>query len=220
MRKMLNIRYQLIPYIYSEAWQVTKNGSTIMRPMVMDFNGDTAAINRQYQFMFGKSILVAPVTEPGTNSLNVYLPQSSSWFDFYTNKNYTGGQNATVEAPLDQIPLFVKAGSILPVGTEIQYATENKWNGLEIRIYEGASGEFTLYEDETDNYNYEKGICSTITFKWNDTTKALTIEDRKGSFPGMLTERKFRIVKISNKDIHQKIGKEVVYKGKKTVVLL
>ncbi len=218
MRKMLNIRYQLIPYIYSEAWQVTKNGSTIMRPMVMDFNGDTAAINRQYQFMFGKSILVEPVTEPGANSLNVYLPKSSSWFDFYTNKNYTGGQNVTVEAPLDQIPLFIKAGSILPVGTEIQYATEKKWNGLEIRIYEGASGEFTLYEDETDNYNYEKGICSTITFKWNDTTKALTIEDRKGSFPGMLTERKFRIVKISNKDIQ--IEKGVAYKGKKVLVKL
>jgi alpha-D-xyloside xylohydrolase len=170
--------------------------------------------------MFGKSILVAPVTEPGTNLLNVYLPKSASWFNFYTNKKYAGGQNTTVEAPLDQIPLFVKAGSILPVGSEIQYATEKKWDDLEIQIYEGANGDFTLYEDETDNYNYEKGIYSTINFKWNDKSKTLTIANRKGTFPGMLTERKFRIIKISNKDTHQKTEKEVVYKGNKVLIQL
>lgn len=193
MRKMLNVRYSLLPYIYSEAWQVTTNGSTIMRPMIMDFNGDTEAVKQQYQFMFGKALLVTPITEAGITQQNVYLPKASTWYDFYTGISYNGGQIVKADAPLDKIPVFVKAGTILPIGAAVQYASEKKWDNLEIRVYEGANGSFTLYEDEGDNYNYEKGAYSTITFSWDDAKKVLTIGERKGSFPGMLTERKFNI---------------------------
>ncbi|HEY5509150.1 MAG TPA: TIM-barrel domain-containing protein, partial [Paludibacter sp.] len=120
MREMLNLRYRLLPYIYSEAWQVTKNGSTLMRPMVMDFNGDTAAVESQYQYMFGKSLLIAPITEPNVTEWNVYLPKVDGWYDFWTGKRFNGGQSIKTDAPLDKIPLFVKAGSIIPMGKVIQ----------------------------------------------------------------------------------------------------
>jgi alpha-D-xyloside xylohydrolase len=222
MKKMLNLRYSLLPYIYSEAWQVTKSGSTLMRPMVMDFIGDTAAVNQKYQFMFGKSILVAPVTEEGVNQWNVYLPQTADWYDFWTGNKIKGGQTVRKETPLDILPLYVKAGSILPFGPQVQYASEKKWDDLEIRIFEGADGEFSLYEDENDNYNYEKGIYSTITFAWDDAKKTLSISDRKGSFPGMITERNFRIVRVAkNKgkgmDNIEKYDEVIVYKGKKVI---
>jgi len=225
MRKMLNLRYCLLPYIYSEAWQVTKNGSTLMRPMVMDFREDMAAVNSQYQFMFGSNLLVAPVTEPNTTDWNVYLPKSASWFDFWSGTSYQGGQTIKADAPLDKIPVFVKAGSILPFGPAIQYANEKKSDNLEIRIYPGANGQFTLYEDEGDNYNYEKGSFSTIVFSWNDAKKTLTIDDRKGTFTGMLAERKFSIVlagkgKEAGIDKVDKPDKEIIYNGKKVVVKL
>jgi len=126
----------------------------------------------------------------------VYLPGATGWYDFWTGAKYTGGERVTRETPLDIIPLYVKAGSILPMGPEVQYAEEKKWDDLEIRIYPGANGRFVLYEDENDNYNYEKGAWSNITFDWNDAKKVLTIDDRKGSFPGMLTSRKFNIVLV------------------------
>ncbi|MDP4189419.1 MAG: glycoside hydrolase family 31 protein, partial [Bacteroidota bacterium] len=223
MRKMLTLRYRLIPYIYSAAWQVTKNGSTLMRPMVMDFNGDTAAINRKYQFMFGKALLVAPVTEPNTAELNVYLPKAAIWYDFWTGTSYKGGQSIKTSTPIDRIPLLVRAGSIVPMGPAVQYTGEKKADTLEIRLYEGSNGSFTLYEDEGDNYNYEKGACSTITFFWNDTKKTLTIGERKGSFPGMLTKRKFCIVRVTkgNGIGINNVGaydKTVSYDGKKIIV--
>jgi alpha-D-xyloside xylohydrolase len=225
MRKMLTLRYRLLPYIYSNAWQITKNRSTIMRPLAMDFLGDTTALNHQYEYMFGKAFLVAPITEPDVKKWKIYLPKTSAWYDFWTGDRYTGGQNVERETTLDIIPLYIKAGSILPVGPELQYAIEKKWDNLEIRVYEGASGEFTLYEDENDNYDYEKGICSTITFNWNDTKKVLTISDRKGSFPGMLTGRKFTIVKVISgngigMDVVEKYTKVIDYKGMKVIVKL
>ena len=224
MQKMLNLRYRLMPYIYSEAWQVTKNGSTIMRPLVMDFCKDNSALNRLYEYMFGKSFLVAPVTEPKVNERDVYLPESVNWYDFRTGKYFEGGQTIKAEAPLDEIPLYIKAGSIIPMGPAIQYATE-KSDPVEIRIYPGADGEFTLYEDENDNYNYEKGIYSTITFNWENEKKELTINDRKGSFPGMLSERKFNIVVVGKtKGVGitpvEKFDQVVTYDGKKVVVKL
>jgi alpha-D-xyloside xylohydrolase len=155
MRKMLNLRYRLLPYIYSEAWQITKNGSTMMRPLVMDFNEDTSALNQQFEYMFGKAFLVAPVTEPNVNEWKMYLPESNTWYNFWTGNRFNGGQTIITKATLDKIPLFVKAGSIIPMGPFIQYSTE-KNDPVEIRIYPGANGEFTLYEDENDNYNYEK----------------------------------------------------------------
>lgn len=224
MRKMLNLRYRLLPYIYSEAWQVTKNGSTIMRPMIMDFSSDTAAINSRFEYMFGKSILVVPVTEPKVNELNVYLPKEAAWYNFWTGEYIEGGKTITTWTTLDKIPLFVRAGSVIPMGPAIQYATE-KNDPIEIRIYPGADSEFTLYEDENDNYNYEKGIYSTITFKWNDVKKVLIIIDRKGSFPGMLSERTFNIVYVSKikgdgMNAVKKYDKVVTYDGKKVAVKL
>lgn len=191
----------------------------------MDFNGDTEAINQQYQFMFGKSLLVTPITEAGITQQNVYLPKASTWYDFYTGTSYKGGQTIKADAPLDKIPVFVKAGTILPIGAAVQYASEKKWDNLEIRVYEGANGSFTLYEDEGDNYNYEKGAYSNIELVWDDAKKTLTIGERKGSFTGMLAERKFNIVLINkNKpagyNSSVKFDKEVKYSGKKIALKL
>jgi len=224
MQEMLNLRYRLMPYIYSEAWQITKNGSTMMRPLVMDFRKDTLALDQDFEFMFGKAMLVSPLTEPKVNKWNVYLPKSESWYDFWTGKQFEGGQTINTDAPHDKIPLFVKAGSIIPIGPAIQYATE-KNDPIEIRIYPGADEEFTLYEDENDNYDYEKGVYSTITFKWDDAKKELTINDRKGFFLGMLNKRKFCILKVSGKkvtgiDTVKNYDKIITYNGKKVVVNL
>jgi len=217
MRKMLNLRYRLLPYIYSEAWQITENGSTIMRPLVVDFREDAVAVEQAYEYMFGKSILVAPIVEPGVNEWNVYLPKSATWYDFWSGKRFDGGQTIKTNAPLDKIPLFIKAGSIIPMGPFIQYSTE-KSNPVEIRIYPGVDGEFTLYEDENDNYNYEKGFYSTIKFKWDDATNTLKIGKRQGTFPGMLKIKTFQIVIVSTDhgtgiDATDEIEKVVKYNG-------
>ncbi len=236
IEKSINLRYSLLPYIYSVSWDVTARQSTMMRALMMDFPEDKQVLNINDQYMFGKSLLVCPVTRPMYSSEGredfstvrtgeLYLPKGADWYDFWTGKKFTGGQTVNKETPIDIIPLFVKAGSILPVGPDVQYATEKKWDNLEIRIYEGASGEFTLYEDENDNYNYEKGAYSTITFNWNDSKKRLTINDRKGSFPGMLPGRKFNIVKVTSDngtgmDAVQKYNTVVEYQGKKVMVKL
>jgi alpha-D-xyloside xylohydrolase len=153
----------------------------------------------------------------------VYLPKGTDWYDFWTGKKYTGGQTLSKETPIDIIPLYVRAGSIIPIGPNVHYAAEKRWDNLEIRVYAGADGEFTLYEDENDNYNYEKGMYSTITFAWDDAKQVLTINDRKGSFPGMLNERNFNIVWVSKKkgvgmnpvDTYDRV---VAYRGKRVVV--
>ncbi|NLD24252.1 MAG: DUF5110 domain-containing protein, partial [Bacteroidales bacterium] len=246
----IHLRYSLLPYIYSTSWDVTNNQSSFMRALVMDFAHDKNVWDIKYQYMFGKSILVAPVVEAqytnekivkstidegwlrndgdgndGTESnkgsevdftvnksTELYLPAGAEWYDFWTNETFEGGQEITRETSIDLIPLYIKAGSILPIGPKVQYATEKNWDNLELRVYEGADGEFTLYEDENDNYNYEKGIYSTITFTWNDAKNVLTISDRKGEFPGMLLERKFNIVLVG------KTNKVVDFKGKKVTV--
>jgi len=224
MRKMLNLRYRLLPYIYSEAWQVTKNGSTMMRPMVMDFNGDTAAVKSQYQYMFGKSVLTAPITEPNVTEWNVYLPKAAGWFDFWTGKHFNGGQTVKTDAPLDKIPLFVKAGSIIPMGKIIQYAGEKSADTLEIRVYKGADAKFELYEDEGDNYNYEKGNYSIISFKWDEKRQRLMIGDKQGNYQGDLKKRIFNIVLVAeNKGFGtntSSTGKKVLYVGSQVKVKL
>ena len=157
-------------------------------------------------------------------SSKVYLPAGTAWYDFWTNKKLDGGQEITQQTTIDNIPLYIKAGSILPFGPKVQYATEKKWDNLEIRIYEGANGTFTLYEDENDNYNYEKGAYSTITFNWNNAKKTLTIGNRKGSFAGMLNVRRFSIVLAEKGKAagmkSEKFDKEVTYNGKKIVIKL
>ena len=156
---------------------------------------------------------------------SVYLPKGTDWFDFWTGVKSDGGQTVKKATPVDIIPLYVRAGSILPIGPQVQYATEKKWDDLEIRVYPGADGTFSLYEDENDNYDYEKGIYSTIPFTWDDAKKTLTIGDRKGSFPGMLTERKFNIVRVAgNKGTGignaEKYDNVINYTGKKVTVKL
>jgi alpha-D-xyloside xylohydrolase len=225
MRKVMNLRYRLMPYIYSAAWQISKNGSTMMRPLVMDFSRDKKAIEQRYEYMFGKSFLVAPVTEPKVTEWDVYLPKSTAWFSFWTGKRFIGGQTIKAAAPEDKIPLFVKAGSIIPMGKIMQYTGEKSNYTLEIRIYTGANAAFSLYEDEGDNYNYEKGANSTIIFTWNNSKKTLTISDRKGSFTGMLAERKFNIVIINNKKgngagLAEQYDKSVSYSGKRIIIKL
>jgi alpha-D-xyloside xylohydrolase len=236
IEKSINLRYSMLPYIYSASWDITANQSTMMRALMMDFANDKQALDINDEYMFGKSLLVCPVTNPmyskdtkedfsTLRSRELYLPKGTGWYDFWTGEKFSGGQTIKKEAPLDIIPLYVKAGSILPVGPKVQFATEKKWDNLEIRVYEGANGEFTLYEDENDNYNYEKGVYSTITFNWNDTKKVLAISDRKGSFPGMITGRKFNIVKVSTgngtgMDVVEKYTKVVDYNGMKVIVKL
>jgi alpha-D-xyloside xylohydrolase len=211
MRKALDLRYSLMPYIYSEAWQITKNGSTLMRPLLMDFCNDASALQYPYEYMFGKSLLVAPVTEAGAKEWKTYLPKAAAWYDFRIGEKLAGGKETVKPVSLDMIPVYVKAGAILPIGPKVQYATEKKWDDLEIRVYPGANGSFTLYEDENDTYNYEKGAFSTIRFVWNDKAGTLTIESRKGTYPGMITNRRFHIVLVNGS---QKSTKTLNYSGK------
>jgi alpha-D-xyloside xylohydrolase len=236
IEKFINLRYRLLPYIYSTSWDVTANQSSMMRALMMDFAKDKQALNINDQYMFGKSLLVCPVTTPMYSRDNkedfstiktrqLYLPKGADWFDFWTGEKNIGGQTIVKETPIDIMPLYVKAGSILPFGPKVQYATEKKWDNLQIRVYEGADGEFTLYEDENDNYNYENGIYSTITFSWDDAEQTLTISERKGSFPGMLEERKFNIIKISKgkgagDGVVEEFDKVITYTGQKTSVKL
>ena len=125
-----------------------------------------------------------------------HLPANHLWYDFWTGEKIDGGKTIKTDAPIEKIPLFIKAGSIIPMGPFLQYSTEKPADPIELRIYPGANGSFTLYEDENDNYNYEKGIYATIDFEWNDKEKALTISNRKGEFPGMLKERTFNVVLV------------------------
>jgi len=189
------LRYRLMPYIYSLAWKTTRDGYTIMRPLVMDFRADIRAQNIGDQYLFGPELLVNPVTEPGATSRHVYLPDAK-WYGFWTGNATQGGKAFEVAATLEHIPLFVRAGSILPLGPDVEYATEKAADPLELRIYPGADGSFTLYEDENDTYHYESGVYSTIQFDWNDKTSTLTIGDRGGKFPGMLETRTIRIVLV------------------------
>lgn len=242
IEKFINLRYRLLPYIYSTSWEVTANHSSMMRALVMDFANDKNALDINDEFMFGKALLVSPVSKAmyikavksGSDSSTVedfsttktketYLPNGTEWYDFWTGEKISGGSKVNKETPIEIIPLYVKGGSIIPIGPSVQYAEEKKWDSLEIRVYPGANGKFVLYEDEHDNYNYEKGVYTTITFSWDDARKRLTISDRNGSFPGMLENRKFNIVLVNSSrggDIHAVAAPDHVisYTGKKLTV--
>ncbi|QEC45191.1 TIM-barrel domain-containing protein [Pseudobacter ginsenosidimutans] len=244
IHKFIKLRYSLLPYIYSSSWDVTANNSSMMRALVMDFARDKNALDINDQFMFGKSLLISPVTRPmyvkktviGKDSLMVedfntiktketYLPAGCYWYDLWTNERFSGGKKVIKETPIDIIPVYVRSGSILPIGPSVQYAEEKKWDDLEIRIYPGTDGKFALYEDENDNYNYEKGIHSTIDLNWDDRKKTFTIGDRNGSFPGMPEIRIFRLVlmdrsPMSENELTTKAGKRIEYSGKKLSVKL
>jgi len=213
------LRYRLLPYIYSLAGWSYHNDYTIMRGLAMDFAADTAVLNIGDQYMFGPALLVNPVCEYRKTERALYLPQCAGWYDLYSGKWYAGGQKITAEAPYERMPLFVKAGSILPFGPELQYTAEKPADTITLNIYTGADASFNLYEDEGANYNYEKGAFSIIPVKYTEATGTLTIGDRKGSFNGMLQKRTFRINMIApNKarrlDLDTTCDKEVIYEGK------
>ena len=222
----IKLRYKLMPYIYSLAGATVLEDGMIMRPLVMDFAKDRKALSLSDEYLFGPSILVHPVTEPvltdGKAALTgataapftTYLPAGTAWYDFHTGECLEGGQEYTREYTISEIPVFVKAGAILPFGPDVQYTSEKPWDSLEIAIYPGADGHFTLYEDAGDGYEYEKGEYTTIDLQWNDKQGSLTIGSRQGTFPGMLRERDF-VVKV--------LGREpmtVHYKGKRVHVRL
>ena len=239
----VKLRYSLLPYIYSTAWEVSHRQSTFMRALYMDFLNDKNTWKIGNEYMFGKAFLVAPVLHAqytpeqkqnilkeneGWNkttnnqvnlSLNVdftqskemevYLPSGNKWYNYWTNEDFDGGQKLKIKTSLDRIPLFVRAGSIIPIGPDVQYTNEKKWDNLIINVYPGADGTFTLYEDEGDNYNYESGAYTEIQMKWNDTKRILTIDARKGEYNGMLTKRNFTIRTADGKE------KIITYSGKK-----
>ncbi len=196
MLKFDRLRYRLLPYIYSVAADVTHNAGTFMRPLVMDFPNDTAACNVTDQFMFGPAFLVNPVCEYRQHARTVVLPAApGGWYDFWTgNPPQAGGQTILAAAPYDAIPIFIRAGSIIPFGPDLQYTTEKKSDPLTLFIYTGADGKFTLYEDDGLTYQYEKGASSRISLIWNEQTKTLHIAKREGTFPGILAERTFNLI--------------------------
>lgn len=197
----IRLRYRLLPYIYSEAAKVSFDGYTLMRPFVFDFPTDVVALEQQNEYMFGASLLINPVTEKGVTSWSTYLPKhDAGWYDFWTGEKYSGNQWVDVAVDIEKIPVFVKGGSILPIGLDKQSVAEKKNNEpITLNIYPGADATFTLYEDEGDNYNYESGAYSQITFSWDDQNKQLTAQKREGSFDGMEEERIF-VVKVGDKE--------------------
>ena len=212
-KKFIELRYRLMPYIYSMMGATVQESGLMMRPLVMDFARDTTAICRNDEYMFGRALLVKPVTQPlyswngpGRTShwiypdvaqaaapVDVYLPRGTEWWDFWTNERLAGGQHLQALAPIDRLPVYVRAGSILTFGPRVQWTDEKPWDNLEVRVYPGADGDQVLYEDEGDGYGYEQGQFSQIRFHWDDQARTLTIEAREGSYPGMLQQRQFRI---------------------------
>lgn len=235
IKKFIQLRYRLLPYIYSNAGACTQHSNTMMRALVMDYANDSNAVARNDEYMFGRNLLVKPVTDPmytykdqqkrghlifpdvkkAAAPTDVYLPAGNDWFDFWTGARHAGGSTIQRLCPIDIIPVFVKAGSILPWGPAVQYSSEKPWDNLEIRVYPGADGTFTLYEDEGDNYNYEKGAFTEIPFAWNESKRELTIGTRRGHYRGMIKNRQFRVVVIGETGEHT-----VEYNGKSVKVQL
>ena len=250
----VRLRYRFLPYIYSQAWQVTKNNDSYMRALFMDFKDDRNTWNNNREFLFGHNILVCPIVDPlytkekivktdalsGWNKQNstrevyprvdwneqkqyqVYLPAFTAvsggkpskgiWYDYWTGTTHEAGQSLCVSATIAHSPLFIKGGSIIPTGPDVQYSNQQPWDNLTILVYPGADATFTLYEDEGDNYNYEHGSYTEIPLTWNDRTRTLTIAARKGKFPGMLTQRQFTVKTPSGEKTVKYNGKSVSVK--------
>lgn len=249
LEEAVRLRYALLPYIYSTAWDVSAGRSSFMRPLVMDFPADRRGHDCRDEYMFGRQLLVAPVVKAqytpetvididentgwdkpsaghGTSAADgvdflqqrttdVYLPAGTDWYDFFTGKRFKGGVKVSVPVTIKSIPVFARAGAIIPIGPDVQYASEKPWDNLTIQVYPGADGTFTLYEDEGDNYNYKKGVYSVIDMEYDAKRNILTISDRRGSYPGMLSERKFRVV-----NMHTGKTLDIGYSGTKVDVAL
>ena len=218
------LRYNMMPYIYSLAGQTYFDDYTIMRPLVMDFGKDIAVQNIGDQYMFGPSLMVCPVYEYNARSRNVYFPETTGWYDFYTGQYIPGGRQEMAKAPYDRMPLYFREGTIMPYGPDMQYTDEKPTDNITLYVYAGQNGAFTLYEDEGINYNYEKGQYATIPLSYDEAARTLVIGDRQGEYPGMLQSRTFNVVVVDKSnpkpfDMNAK-GQEVTYDGKKQVVKL
>ena len=220
------LRYRLMPYLYSMAGMVHLKDYTMMRGLVMDFNGDEKVLDIKDQWMFGSALMACPVGEYQKYSREVYLPKQKGWYDFYTGAYHAGGQTIVADAPYDKIPVFIPEGAILPIGPEMQWSDEKKPELIDLYVYAGKDGSYTLYEDEGTNYNYEKGKYAVIDFKYNDAWKQVTIGARKGSFDGMLQKRRFNIILVDQKKqqgvnlAKSPKGKVVKYAGQAMTVKL
>ena len=220
------LRYRLMPYLYSMAGMVHLKDYTMMRGLVMDFNGDEKVLDIKDQWMFGSALMACPVGEYQKYSREVYLPKQKGWYDFYTGAYHAGGQTIVADAPYDKIPVFIPEGAILPIGPEMQWSDEKKPELIDLYVYAGKDGSYTLYEDEGTNYNYEKGKYAVIDFKYDDALKLVTIGARKGSFDGMLQKRRFNIILVDQKKqqgvnlAKSPKGKVVKYSGQAMTVKL
>ena len=220
------LRYRLMPYLYSMAGMVHLKDYTMMRGLVMDFNGDEKVLDIKDQWMFGSALMACPVGEYQKYSREVYLPKQKGWYDFYTGEYHAGGQTIVADAPYDKIPVFIPEGAILPIGPEMQWSDEKKPELIDLYVYAGKDGSYTLYEDEGTNYNYEKGKYAVIDFKYDDARKQVTIGARKGSFDGMLQKRRFNIILVDQKKqqgvnlAKSPKGKVVKYSGQAITVKL
>lgn len=220
------LRYRLMPYLYSMAGMVHLKDYTMMRGLVMDFNGDEKVLDIKDQWMFGSALMACPVGEYQKYSREVYLPKQKGWYDFYTGTYHAGGQTIVADAPYDKIPVFIPEGAILPIGPEMQWSDEKKPELIDLYVYAGKDGSYTLYEDEGTNYNYEKGKYAVIDFKYDDARKQVTIGARKGSFDGMLQKRRFNIILVDQKKqqgvnlAKSPKGKVVKYSGQAMTVKL
>ena len=220
------LRYRLMPYLYSMAGMVHLKDYTMIRGLVMDFNGDEKVLDIKDQWMFGSALMACPVGEYQKYSREVYLPKQKGWYDFYTGAYHAGGQTIVADAPYDKIPVFIPEGAILPIGPEMQWSDEKKPELIDLYVYAGKDGSYTLYEDEGTNYNYEKGKYAVIDFKYDDARKQITIGARKGSFDGMLQKRRFNIILVDQKKqqgvnlAKSPKGKVVKYSGQAMTVKL
>ena len=219
IKKAIVERYRLLPYIYSNAADCALGDGSMMRALVMDFATDKRASQLNTEYMFGRNLLVKPVTDPmytwkdqqkkghliypdvkkAAAPTTVYLPAGTLWYDYWDGTCLEGGREVLRPCPIDIIPVYVKAGTVMPIGPDVQYSDEKPWDNLEVRVYAGADGTFTLYEDEGDSYNYEKGRYTLIRFDYDDAQRTLTIQPRRGSYKGMVSHRRFRISLITDR---------------------
>ena len=219
------LRYHLMPYLYSMAGWVHLNDYTMMRALVMDYGADRNVLNIKDQWMFGPSLMACPVSEYQARTRKVYFPNQCGWYDLYTGQYIQGGQRKEVDAPYERIPVFVPEGSILPFGPAMEWSDEKPAELINLYVYAGKDATFQLYEDEGINYNYERGDYSTIDIRYEDATHTLTIGQREGSFEGMLQQRRFNVVLI-NKDAPKALnldnpqGMLIEYNGEEVKVSL
>ena len=219
------LRYRLMPYLYSMAGWVHLKDYTMMRGLIMDFNGDWQVTNIKDQWMFGPALMACPVAHYKARNRSVYFPKQTGWYNLYSGEYVEGGQSLIVDAPYERIPVFVREGSIIPFGPEIQYSDEKPAELINLYVYAGKDGQFMLYEDEGVNYNYEKGKYATIDITYDDSSKTITFGKRNGQFNGMLKQRRFNVVLITREqpkalNMENPEGKLVQYNGKAVSIQL